>query len=164
MTGIRTALIIGGGIAGPVAALALHKAGIEAAVYEGYANTADGVGGQLTIAPNGLDALRVVGADEAVRAIGLPMRSTVMADGRGKRIGAFSGLPDLPPSLALWRPELYRALHDYAATQGVRVAYGKRLAGVEETAEGITARFADGSTASGDVLIGADASAQRCAR
>jgi 2-polyprenyl-6-methoxyphenol hydroxylase-like FAD-dependent oxidoreductase len=156
MTGVRTALVIGGGIAGPVTALALRKAGIEATVYEAYATTADGIGGTLTVAPNGLDALRIIGADEAVRAIGLPMDRTVMADGRGKRIGEFRGLPGLPPSRALWRPELYRALHDHAVATGVRIERGKRLVGVDDTAAGITARFADGSTAGGDVLIGAD--------
>jgi 2-polyprenyl-6-methoxyphenol hydroxylase-like FAD-dependent oxidoreductase len=156
MTAVRTALVIGGGIAGPVTALALRKAGIEATVYEAYATTADGIGGTLTVAPTGLDALRIVGADEAVRAIGLPMDRTVMADGRGKRIGEFRGLPGLPSSRALWRPELCRALHDHAVATGIRIERGRRLIGVDDTATGITARFADGSTASGDVLVGAD--------
>ena len=44
MNDTRTALVIGGGIAGPVAAMALRKAGIEATVYEAYQGTADGVG------------------------------------------------------------------------------------------------------------------------
>jgi len=70
MTAVRTALVIGGGIAGPVAAMALRRAGIEPTVYEAYAGTADGVGGMLTVAPNGLDALRIIGADEVVRGIG----------------------------------------------------------------------------------------------
>ncbi|HEV7934343.1 MAG TPA: NAD(P)/FAD-dependent oxidoreductase [Actinomadura sp.] len=156
MTEIRTALVIGGGLAGPVTALALAKAGIEPTVYEAYGSTADGIGGTLTVAPNGLDALRIVGAEEAVRAIGQPMAHTVMADGRGRRMGEFSGLPDLPPSQAMWRSELYRALHDHALAQGIRIEYGKRLVGVDDTPTGITARFADGGTASGDVLIGAD--------
>ncbi|MCW2900808.1 MAG: monooxygenase, FAD-binding protein [Streptosporangiaceae bacterium] len=156
MTEIRTALVIGGGLAGPVTALALAKAGIEPTVYEAYASTADGIGGTLTVAPNGLDALRIVGADGVVRAIGQPMARTVMTDGRGRRMGEFAGLPDLPPSQAMWRSELYRALHDHAAAQGIRIEYGKRLVGVEDTPTRITARFADGSTASGDVLIGAD--------
>jgi 2-polyprenyl-6-methoxyphenol hydroxylase-like FAD-dependent oxidoreductase len=156
MTAVRTALVIGGGIAGPATALALRKAGIEATVYEAYATTADGIGGTLTVAPNGLDALRIIGAEEAVRAIGLPMDRTVMADGRGKRMGEFRGLPGLPSSRALWRPELYRALHDHAVATGIRIERGKRLIGVDDTPTAITARFDDGSTASGDVLVGAD--------
>ena len=45
MTDVRKALIIGSGIAGPVMAMALRKAGIEATVYEAYAATADGSAG-----------------------------------------------------------------------------------------------------------------------
>jgi 2-polyprenyl-6-methoxyphenol hydroxylase-like FAD-dependent oxidoreductase len=151
-----SALIIGGGVAGPVTAMALQKAGIQATVYEAYATSADGMGGQLTVAPNGLAALSVVGADEAVRAIGQPMNHTVMADGRGKRLASFDGLPGLPPSRAIWRSELYRALHDVAAAQGIRIDYGKKLVAVDESGDQVTARFADGSTATADVLIGAD--------
>jgi 2-polyprenyl-6-methoxyphenol hydroxylase-like FAD-dependent oxidoreductase len=156
MTAVSTALVIGGGVAGPVVALALRKAGIEATVYEAYATTADGIGGTLTVAPNGLDSLQIIGADEVVRSIGLPMDRTVMADARGKRIGELPGLPGMPPSRALWRPELYRALHDHAAAEGIRIEHGKRLVSAHDTPAGITARFADGSTASGDVLIGTD--------
>lgn len=156
MTQTRTALVIGGGIAGPVAAMALKRAGIDATVYEAYAISADGIGGALTVAPNGLDALRAVGADEAIRRIGQPMTHTVLADGDGRRIGAFSALPGLPPSQTLWRPELCRALHDQAKAQGIRIEYGKRLVGVEDTATRVTARFGDRSSASGDVLVGAD--------
>jgi 2-polyprenyl-6-methoxyphenol hydroxylase-like FAD-dependent oxidoreductase len=156
MSAIRTALVIGGGLAGPVVALALRKAGIEATVHEAYATTADGIGGQLTVAPNGLDALEVVGAREVVEAIGLPMRRTVMATGRGRVLTEFEALPDLAPGRALWRSELYRALHDHAAAHGVRTEHGKRLVGVDEAPSGVTARFADGTTATADVLVGAD--------
>jgi hypothetical protein len=72
MTQIKTALVIGGG-AGPVTALALQKAGIEATVYEAYSTTAEGLGGIFMVAPNGLDALRIGGVDEAVRAISQPI-------------------------------------------------------------------------------------------
>src|SRR4249920_557595 len=64
---IRSALVIGGGIAGPVAAMALQKAGIDAVVYEAYPSAADGAGGGLTLAPNGLDALDVIGFGDLVR-------------------------------------------------------------------------------------------------
>ena len=59
MTAVRTALVIGGGVAGPVMALALQKAGIEATVYEAYPAAADTIGGMLTVAPNGLEALAI---------------------------------------------------------------------------------------------------------
>jgi 2-polyprenyl-6-methoxyphenol hydroxylase-like FAD-dependent oxidoreductase len=151
---VKTALIIGGGIAGPVTALALRKAGIAPRLYEAYATSAEGIGGMLMLAPNGLDALRVVGVDAS--AMGQPISRMVMGDGAGKRFGELPGLPDLPPSRLLWRADLYHLLNDRAAAQGVHVEYGKRLVGVEQDARGVTARFADGSVARGDVLVGAD--------
>jgi 2-polyprenyl-6-methoxyphenol hydroxylase-like FAD-dependent oxidoreductase len=156
MTAAKSALVIGGGVAGPVVAMALRKAGIEASVYEAYPTTADGIGVTLTLAPNGVDALRIIGADEVVRGIGLPMNRTVVSDGDGGKIGEFPHLSDRPAQLGIWRDELCRVLHEEAERQGVRVHYGKRFVDAEETSTGITARFEDGSTATADVLIGAD--------
>src|SRR4029453_15521929 len=100
----RTAVVIGGGIAGPVAAMALHKAGIDATVYEAYESTADGVGGGLSIAPNGLNALAVLGAADAVRRIGIPMKSMVIQSWTGKRLGEFGSSTAPPPHPLHVRP------------------------------------------------------------
>lgn len=154
MSVIRTAAVIGGGIAGPVTALALRRAGIEATVHEAYENTADAIGGMLMVAPNGLDALQVAGVHRGLN--GQPIHSMVMTDGRGRRMGEFGGLPGLSPSQVMWRADLYRAVREQAAASGVPTVYGKRLVGVEETAAGITAAFADGTQVSADILVGAD--------
>ncbi len=153
---VRTALVIGGGVAGPVAALALRKAGIAATVYEAYPAAADGVGALLGLAPNGLAALETVGAAAAVRAVGHPVPGMVMSDGAGNRLSAFGGFPELPPTLTLRRDRLYRALADHAAAEGVAVEFGKRLVSAEEMPDGVVARFADGTSATADILIGAD--------
>ncbi len=92
---VTTATIVGGGIAGPVTALALRRAGVESTIYEAYSTTADGVGGMLMVAPNGLAALKTVGLDDA-GVLGQPIQRMVMADGRGRRFGEFAGLPGLP--------------------------------------------------------------------
>ncbi|HEX6685182.1 MAG TPA: NAD(P)/FAD-dependent oxidoreductase [Candidatus Limnocylindrales bacterium] len=158
MTKVRSALVIGGGIAGPVAAMALRKAGIEATIYEAYPGTTDGVGGTLAIAPNGLAALGVVGADEAVKAIAEPQPRMVMEVG-GRRIAMLPSLADLPPLQLLWRNDLHRVLHDLAKQRGIVTEYGKRVVEVQDLKDGIggiKATFADGSTATADVLIGAD--------
>jgi 2-polyprenyl-6-methoxyphenol hydroxylase-like FAD-dependent oxidoreductase len=154
MTTIKRAVIIGGGVAGPATALALRKAGVESAVYEAHADRADGIGATLMLAPNGLNALDVLGVN--VRSIGQPIQHQVMADGSGKRWFEFSGLPHLPASRVMSRSELSRALGDEAAAQEIPIEYGKRLIGVDEAASGVVAHFSDGSAATGDVLIGAD--------
>jgi len=66
------ALIIGGGVAGSTAAMALQKVGIDATIYEAYATTAHDVGASMGISLNGLDALRTLGAHQAVRDAGFP--------------------------------------------------------------------------------------------
>lgn len=156
MTAIRTALVIGGGVAGPVTAMALQKAGIQATIYEAHATTADGIGVTMTLAPNGMDALAIIDAADAVRAIGLPMNRTIVTDGYGEKIGDMPHLSDLPSSLGLWRDELCRVLHEQAESRGIKILYGKRLVSSEETSTGVTAHFEDGSTATADILVGAD--------
>jgi 2-polyprenyl-6-methoxyphenol hydroxylase-like FAD-dependent oxidoreductase len=153
---IRTALVIGGGIAGPATALALHKAGIEATVFEKFPSSADGLGGLLMMAPNGLQALSVIGLEDAVGAAGQPIARMIIADGRGRDIMEFGGIPGLPPSRILWRSDVYRVLRDATLARGIRIEHGKDLVAVDETPTAVTATFADGSTASADVLIGAD--------
>jgi len=152
----RTAMVIGGGIAGPVAAIALRKAGIRATVYEAYPATADGIGGALMLAPNGLAALDTIGIGPAVAAAGLPTPRMVMETGSGRRLGAFEDLPGLPTSRTFARSELYAALWQAARDAGVEVVHGKRLVGYDDRPDGVVATFADGSTATADVLVGAD--------
>jgi 2-polyprenyl-6-methoxyphenol hydroxylase-like FAD-dependent oxidoreductase len=154
MAGIQKALIIGDGIAGPIAALALRNAGIEASIFEAFETPADGLGGMLMVAPNGVEALRIVGVD--VTAIGQPISRMVVGDGDGKEFGSFPGLARLPSSQVVRRSDLYRVLNERVRERCIRIAHGKRLIGVHDLPSGITAQFSDGSTENGDVLIGAD--------
>ncbi|GAB2677897.1 FAD-dependent oxidoreductase [Nocardia goodfellowii] len=154
MSTTRTALVIGGGIAGPVAATALRKAGIEARVFEAYPGPAFTIGSGLALAPNGMAALDVLGAGDRVRDIAFPIPD--MSLSVGGKIHQVPGLPGVEPLQMVDRSELHRALHDHATAAGVPFEYDKRLVRVEEAADGVTAHFADGSTATADVLVGAD--------
>jgi 2-polyprenyl-6-methoxyphenol hydroxylase-like FAD-dependent oxidoreductase len=83
----------------------------------------------------------------------------VLWSGSGRRLGAVSNggvLPDGTTAHTIKRARLYRALHQQAAARGVRVEYGRRLIDAQVTPGGVTARFADGATAAGDLLVGAD--------
>lgn len=155
MTGIKTALVIGGGIAGPVTATALRKAGVDATVYEAYGEQSNGIGSALALAPNGLAALDVIGVGNAVRGVGFPIAATTMKVGN-KDLGPLPSLDGVEPMYMLDRTDLHRVLRDHAAASGVRFEYGKRLTVVHEAADGITAVFDDGSTASADILVGGD--------
>ena len=147
-TTTRTAIVMGGGIAGPVAALALRRAGIDATVHESHPGTADGVGGALSIAPNGRAALGLVGLTD----IGEPMNAIVLQNHRGRTITEIR-----QPMQFSWRADLYRRLYDQARHEGITVHHGHRLVDVIESSTGIRAVFADGSVSEeADILVGAD--------
>ena len=158
MTAVRSALIVGGGIAGPATALALHRAGIDAAVHEARPAGATTEGAFLTLATNGLRALEALGAAEAAE-LGFPTPEIVLRSASGRPLGATpTGLtpPHGPVSRTLLRASLSAALHDQAAGAGIPVHHGRRLVDVADGPDGVTATFADGTRATADVLIGAD--------
>jgi FAD-dependent urate hydroxylase len=159
VTHTRTALVIGGGIAGPVAAMALQKAGIDATVYEAQPGSAAGMGVFLTVASNGIDALRTIGAAGPALAAGFPTPGITLRSTTGKNLGAARtglSLPDGTTSHTLKRADFHQAIHDEATSRGIVVEHGKRLVDVEQAGDGVRAVFADGSDATGEVLIGAD--------
>jgi 2-polyprenyl-6-methoxyphenol hydroxylase-like FAD-dependent oxidoreductase len=156
---MTTAVVVGGGVAGPVAAMALQRIGYAATVYEAHPGTADDVGAFLTLQVNGVAALRALGAADAVSGIGFPTTSMRFRSGTGKllgEVGTGEPLADGTEGVTVRRAELYRALRDEAVRRGVRVEYGKRLVGAAPDADGVRAEFADGSVVRGDLLVGAD--------
>ena len=144
-------MIIGGGIAGPVAAMALEKAGVDAAVFEADGSGSDGVGAFLTLAENGLEALRVLDLHDQVCDLGMETPRMRIVNSRGKPLADFG-----MRGRTVRRADLYTALRDEAVRRGVRMEYGKRLVDAEVTPHGVRASFDDGSTARGDLLVGAD--------
>jgi FAD-dependent urate hydroxylase len=157
----RTAIIIGGGIAGPATAMALAKAGIDATVYEARPGGADGGGVMLTLAVNGIDALRAIDAGTAAAAVaaGFPTSQITLRTHTGKRLGVTStggALADGTVACTIRRADLYQALHSQSVARGITVVGGKRLVSAEETPDGVHATFADGTEAQADILIGCD--------
>ncbi|SFP71142.1 2-polyprenyl-6-methoxyphenol hydroxylase [Amycolatopsis arida] len=154
------ALIIGGGIAGPVTAMALRKAGLSATVYEAYPTGADDVGAFLTIMSNGLDALRAVDLHELVLEHSFRARRVEFLSGSGKRLGEMPLTGEESGRIGprtLKRATLYRVLHDELRRRGIPIEHGRRLVDAGSTpGGGVVATFADGGTAEGDLLVGAD--------
>ncbi|SEH01247.1 2-polyprenyl-6-methoxyphenol hydroxylase [Nonomuraea solani] len=150
-------MVIGGGIAGTLSAIALRKAGHDAVIYEAYDKTADQAGAFLTLAVNALDALRTLGVD--IGDLGFDTPEITITSGSGRLLGRLphgSSLPDGTTSRTVKRADLYRTLREHALRRGLRIEYGKRLVDASGTGDGVRASFADGTTAEGDLLIGAD--------
>ncbi|MFF8814724.1 FAD-dependent monooxygenase [Streptomyces pactum] len=153
------ALIIGGGIAGVVTAMALQRAGIHAVVHESHASGADDAGAFLTVFANGLQALHAIDAHRPVIDNSFPAERVEFISNTGKRLGSrpIAGFDGGAGARTLKRATLYRVLHEEAERRGVTIEHGKRFAAAHTAPNGrIVASFADGGRAQGDLLIGAD--------
>jgi 2-polyprenyl-6-methoxyphenol hydroxylase-like FAD-dependent oxidoreductase len=152
-----TALIVGAGIGGLAAGIALRRAGWDIRIFES-APTPRAIGFALGLAPNAIAALRELGIADAVIAQGITPSSAEIRRVDGHVIRRFVGrLEDLPkrdrPSVIL-RPALHAVLLDALGPAAVEV----NRAVVRFTADrtGVTLDLADRAIASGDILVGAD--------
>lgn len=153
------ALIIGAGIGGPAAAVALRRAGIEPVICEARTAPAVSTGLFLGLGVNGMHVLRELGLlDEVLGRDTIPTRRLEFSSAAGRRLGAVpvGRLDARTPSVTLMRGTLQQALLEAAWDRGVTIHHGRRFVGYRETAGGIVARFEDGSEAEADVLIAAD--------
>ena len=155
----RKAIIIGAGIAGPVAAIFLKRAGIEARVFEAWPYSA-GIGGGLQIAPNGMHVLAEIGlADEMIRR-GSIAESFDFYSQSGARLGSINRNMKQrfgQPAVNMSRATLNEEIIGKAWCENVELAFEKRLVNIEDRADQpVIAHFADGTSAEGDFLIGAD--------
>jgi salicylate hydroxylase len=151
--------IIGGGIGGLTAAVAMHRHGIDVKVYEQSPQIAE-IGAGVSLSPNAVKALRALGLAEPVTDIGFEsdhqlVRSWNTGDIVSKvfRKGVYQkefGAPYLSVHRADLVDVLRRALPESAFRLGMQC--------VRAEADDTEARayFADGSVAVADVLVGAD--------
>ncbi|MFJ7251460.1 FAD-dependent monooxygenase [Streptomyces sp. NPDC098085] len=151
--------IVGAGIGGLTAAMALTRRGLRAQVYE-QAPVLREVGVGLHLAPNGSRILHRFGLAEqlreaAVRPEALEVRR--WNDGQvltRRRMGDVWETEFGGPHYTMHRADLHGLLAERLPAGSLRL--GSRCTGHTEDADGVELRFADGSTARADVLIGAD--------
>jgi salicylate hydroxylase len=151
-------VIIGGGIGGLAAALALERRGAETIVCEQTPALSE-IGAGLNLTPNAIKALRSLGIEDKIYAIGsgsdwLPIRSwksgrVISRMRRGdfcKKFGA--------PNMSVHRADLLDVLG--GALQTTEIQLNTRCVAVEARAGDAVARFADGSEIEADIVVGAD--------
>lgn len=152
------AIIIGAGMGGATAGIALQNLGYQVEIYEAVRQIKP-VGAAISIWPNGVKCLNYLGLRQQIKSLGGNMSAMAYQDYRtGQTLTQFSLRPlvervgEYPYPVA--RAELQSMLLDAFGRQ--QVYLGKRLVAVEDDGHRVTARFDDGSLASGDMLIGAD--------
>ena len=150
--------IIGAGIGGLAAGVALQKMGIDVEIFE-QARQFQRVGGGINLTPNSVKALRGLGLDEHIRA-----RAFRPAFRLSRRFDTGAIMLKIPtqvaeerfqtPQLVTHRADLLEALQ--VAFPAERVRFGKRLVHLSQTATNVTVAFEDGFTKTFDAVIGAD--------
>jgi len=154
------ALIVGGGIGGLAAAVALRRVGITAAVFEKAPQITE-AGAGLSLWSNAMVALRRLGLEAAALEAGSVIEEVRTFLSTGESFGninfAALGEKARAPSICLHRAILQRLLLDAAFSDDRRsVQTGRDCTGFAADPAGVAALFSDGSKERGDVLIGAD--------
>ncbi|GLZ80615.1 monooxygenase [Actinorhabdospora filicis] len=144
------ALVIGGGIGGLTAGVALNKAGIETTVLE-RTSRLEPIGSGISLWPNAFAALDAVGVGDAVRAAGTPQVNSAIRDHHGKVL-----IPDANHHGDLY--VLHRALLSEAleaALPAGALRLNSEVGAVRANRDGVEVDTAHG-TERADVLIAAD--------
>lgn len=151
--------IIGGGVGGLTAAIALAREAIDVEVYE-QTPVITPVGASLQLGPNALRLLDEFGLLPELRRIGmLPeavefvrwddgslLLHTPLGRAMEKHFGA--------PQLDFFRPDLHRVLVDALPPGALQL--GRRVLGVDQDASGVVLALADGARVRADVAVAAD--------
>ncbi len=83
----RKAAITGCGIAGPVLAMFLRRAGIDSVTYEGRPEPGDEAGAFLRLAPNGRNVPATLGIWDEIDALRVSTTKIAFLNHEGKRLG-----------------------------------------------------------------------------
>jgi 2-polyprenyl-6-methoxyphenol hydroxylase-like FAD-dependent oxidoreductase len=152
-----TVAVIGAGIGGLTAAVALRAKGIDVEIYEA-APEPRATGTALGIASNATKVLHSLGIDLTTDASGCALEHFELRTARGALIRKLPGAAITAelghPFVSIHRNELIRALRNAAGD--VPVHYGAEVVGVGSDRCGARAVCLDGTDVRARVLIGAD--------
>lgn len=142
------ALVIGGSLGGLLAANLLRREGWDVEVFEQSGEELSGRGAGIISHPELYEALRIIGIPlDSGYGVDIPLRITY------DRAGATVATLDMQQIFTSWG-RLHHLLRSMFPAE--RYHFGHALTRYSEGADGVTAHFANGKTARGDLLVGAD--------
>ncbi|KAL7814987.1 hypothetical protein V8C44DRAFT_363381 [Trichoderma aethiopicum] len=151
--------IIGAGLSGLTLALALHAHSIPCQLYEARPSPLD-IGGAIMLSPNALKILDTLGVYEHIAPLGFHFEKLSFRSHDDHPIDDFDfGSRDKHgyKALRIYRYQLINVLLSMVRNAGIPIEYNKKFSHVTyETPEAITFTFADGSSTTAHLLIGAD--------
>jgi 2-polyprenyl-6-methoxyphenol hydroxylase-like FAD-dependent oxidoreductase len=148
--------IVGAGMGGLAAAATLRQAGFDVRVYE-QAQAFARVGAGVQMMPNSMKVLRGIGVETPLRRVAFQPYSHLNREGDTGRVLRELPMPeDLfgAPYLCMHRADLHEALLGAVPMEIIRL--NKKLVGLDQRAGGVELRFADGTRARADAVVGAD--------
>ncbi|MCC2033245.1 FAD-dependent monooxygenase [Microbacterium allomyrinae] len=155
-------LILGAGIGGLAASIALAQSGHDVTVIEkhpGLRSSTVGVG--IIQQPNQLRALAAIGCADACIAVGYAAAySAKHLDADGAVVRAIPGprvaeFPEIAMN-GITRPKLHRVLTERALAVGVSIEYDKTITAVRPRRDHVEVDVSDGTTRTPELLVGAD--------
>ncbi|WP_160711228.1 FAD-dependent monooxygenase [Chitinophaga solisilvae] len=150
------AVIIGAGIGGLTTALALAHYGIDYEIFDAApANLPVGAG--MLMGANAMNVLEKLDMAAPLRQRAVFPESIYIKDYQGEILQHISNT-EVRDRYGNGSYAVHRAAVQDELIKGLKkpVQWGKKLAAIEEHENGVTARFEDGSSAAGDLLIGVD--------
>jgi 2-polyprenyl-6-methoxyphenol hydroxylase-like FAD-dependent oxidoreductase len=159
MAAVRKVLVIGGGIGGLSAAIALARAGIAVEVAEIEREwKLYHIG--IVVQANFIRAMAALGIAEQAVAAGFPYDGLVFQDLHGNVLKRLRGPklagPQYPSHLGMTRPALHQVLFTAATAAGARLRLGTTFRRIAPLAESVQIEFNDGSSEQYDLVVGAD--------
>lgn len=152
-------VIVGGGIGGLSAAVALRFKNIDVQVFEQAPELTE-VGASLQLGPNAVRLLAAFGLLTSLRAEGVRPDAVELVRWQDGAVLLHTDLGEAAeehfgaPELDFHRADLQRLLFE-ALPRGV-VRLGARVVGVDQDAAGVNVRLADGSDVRADLAVAAD--------
>jgi salicylate hydroxylase len=151
MNGSLHVAIVGAGIGGLAAAIALRARGMNVSVFE-EAESPREAGAGISIPPNAATLLKRTGLCDAIEKITTTSQGLTLRTSRGEAVPS----PPLSPTMQSYqihRVELLNMLLDVVKET---VRFGHRCIAVDEMNIGARLTFANGAACDADVVIGAD--------
>jgi 2-polyprenyl-6-methoxyphenol hydroxylase-like FAD-dependent oxidoreductase len=156
MTSVDRILIVGGGLAGLALATALRRQGFAPELVE-RSGTWASVGAGILLHANGVRVLRSLDLEAAALRAGTVIRRQTYYDPHGVQMSEIDLEQlwgEVGPCVGIARPVLHRVL--LAGAAGVRTRLGTAVTSVAEKDHEVQVGFGDGSSATYDLVVGAD--------
>lgn len=154
---VEKVLIVGGGIGGLTLALALRRVNIPCSVFERAPELKE-VGAGVGVWTNAVKVLDRLGVGTRLREIGSPLHIAELCSAKGQVLSR-SNLDQVvreagAACYVLHRAELHAALAEQLPEGAIKTNH--ECVAVEEDEAGVTIHFANGTSAKGTLVVGAD--------